>query len=206
MIAWPQDRCHAFFKRLMASHAQAVKALELAHGHAAPVDASTLRIKLDGMQISDHDTPESGGRPLRFSDQDVRDMLAASQVSVQHHSMPGALPEEAAAVLLSDADVEAEVEALRRGDWFELQRDGRRDRLCLRWVSPKQSFYLFTEGSRMRPHSLGPDTLREYLRRGYLRRLENTPLFERAVKDVMKNLQDSQQSAGRTPPAESMAA
>jgi Protein of unknown function (DUF1631) len=207
MIEWPQDRSQEFFKQLMTSHAHAVKAVELAHGHAVPIDTSTLRIKLDGMQISDKELADAGSQQVRIPDDAVLDLLAASQVSLQHHSMPdSALDIERAAEVLSDIEVEAEVDALRRGDWFDLHRKGRDERICLRWISPKQSFYLFVQAGSIRPHSLAPDTLREYLRRGYLKRVESTPLFERAVKDVMDNLQSSKRGSGPRPTTESVAA
>jgi hypothetical protein len=196
MIQWPAPKMQEFFARLMTSHAQAVKAIELAHGVAAPLETSTLRIKLDGIDLTCAEMPEMDNGELHVSDDVVRQVIAANRVDVDHlslpedarHTTPGATGDEAAT--LDDS-----IAGFRRGDWFNLRVGNSTDRVRLRWVSPRKTLYLFTPADGRRAHSLSPETLRAYLGNGDLLPVEAEPLFARAVNGIVADLQHAAQAA-----------
>jgi hypothetical protein len=192
LIEWPQERMQAFFGQLMNSHAQAVKALELAHGNpGVPFEASTMRIKLDGIRLDEIGAPPEDTR-IHVSDEQVRQVLAAEHADVQHLAPPTT---QATVVSdrpdLSDDALDARIAAFRRGDWFNLRLGDVVERVQLRWVSPRKTLYLFTPAERRSGHSLSPESLRAYLRSGDLAPVESEPLFDRAVHDVVQELQRS---------------
>lgn len=192
LIEWPQERMQSFFGQLMNSHAQAVKALELAHGNpGVPFEASTMRIKLDGIRLDEIGAPPEDTR-IRVSDEQVRQVLAAEHADVQHLAPPTT---QATLVNdrpdLSDDALDARIAAFKRGDWFNLRLGDIIERVQLRWVSPRKTLYLFTPAERRSGHSLSPESLRAYLRSGDLAPVESEPLFDRAVHDVVQELQRS---------------
>jgi hypothetical protein len=196
LIDWPKDRMQEFFGKLMNSHAQAVKALELAHGNpGVPFEPSTMRIKLDGIKLDDI-TPPPTDAPVHVSDEQVRQALASARADV-HHLPP---PSTSATLPAEDADLTDEVldDAIagwKRGDWFNLRLGDIVERVQLRWVSPRKTLFLFMPAERRSGHSLSPESLRAYLRNGDLRPVEAEPLFDRAVNDVVNELQRSAPAA-----------
>jgi hypothetical protein len=190
-IDWPAERIQQFFGRLMNSHANAVKALELAHGSLPQFTPSTVRIKLDGFRIPT-DTSDVTPEQVKVSDDLVRHALAANAAGVTHLSAP---PEE---TVLSEAmDQQQALDAIagwKRGLWFDLRTsDGQTERVVLRWISPKKALYLFTTSAGDRAHSLSPDTLVAYLQSGWLIAVEPAPLFDRLVDGVMLDLKHGTQ-------------
>lgn len=199
VIDWPKERMQEFFAKLMNSHAQAVKALELAHGSpGVPFEPSTMRIKLDGIKLDDI-TPPPADAPVQVSDEQVRHALAQVAADVNH--LPP--PDTAATQLgdganLTDQALDARVAQWKRGDWFSLRLGDVMERVQLKWVSPRRTLYLFMPAENRAGHSLSPESLRAYLRSGDLTPVEAEPLFERAVHDVVSDLQRSSVSV---PPA-----
>jgi hypothetical protein len=180
-----------FFSRLMASHAQAVKALEQVQGAAgpAPFEASTLRIKLDGVRIS-ADVADGVVERAAVSDDVVRQVIAANRADVEHVSVP--LQPEAG----DEADLNRQIAGWRRGDWFDFSIEGAMERMQLRWVSPRRTLFLFTPAGGAATRSFTPASLRACLRAGQLAAAVATPLFERAVRGVMEQLQNTNGPAG----------
>jgi hypothetical protein len=193
-IEWPADRIQQFFGRLMSSHANAVKALELAHGSVPQFTPSTVRIKLDGFKIP----TETGDVPpdqIKVSDDVVRHALAASAAGVTHLSAP---PEQGAAAVMEHHQAVQAIAGWSRGLWFDMRTNGRAERVVLRWISPKKALYLFTTAAGDKAHSLSPDTLVAYLESGWLVPVEATPLFDRAVDGVMFDLKHGANTSGGT--------
>jgi hypothetical protein len=186
-IEWPPERIQQFFGRLMNSHANAVKALELAHGSLPQFTPSTVRIKLDGFRIpADTDTDEA-----------VRHALAANAAGVTHLSPP---PEQAVSSGAMDQQQALQaVAGWTRGLWFDLRVGGQTERVVLRWISPKRALYLFTTAAGDRAHSLSPDTLVAYLQSRWLVPLEQAPLFERVVDGVMSDLKHGTERGSGVP-------
>jgi len=193
-INWPADRIQQFFGRLMNSHANAVKALELAHGTVTQLTPSTVRIKLDGFKIPTQ-TDDIPPGEIKVSDDAVRHVLAASAAGVTHLDAP---PEGSiSSPTLDHAQAVQAISGWARGLWFDLRADGQTERVVLRWVSPKRALYLFTNSAGDRSHSLSPDNLVAYLQAGWLVPVETVPLFDRAVDGVMFDLKHgSEKPAG----------
>ncbi len=195
LVEWPQPQVAEFFGRLMASHANALKALELAHGIELPVvDASALRARLAQVQITDP-PPEAQFGEINLPAEAVRRAAEQGNVALEvaepaADTLDPALP----AAHLGDHELDALIETWKRGDWFALRVSGADERARLRWISPRRSFYLFAVAETGAAHSLSPETVRNFLRLGRLRPLEPAPLFDRAVGGVVQDLR-----AGPTP-------
>lgn len=189
LVEWPQPQVAEFFGRLMASHANALKALELAHGIEPPVvDASALRARLAQVQISEP-PPEAQFGEINLPAAAVRRAAERGNVALEvaepaADTLDPALP----AAHLGDHELDALMDTWQRGDWFSLRVSGSDERARLRWISPRRSFYLFAVADTGAVHSLSPETVRNYLRLGRLRPLEPAPLFDRAVGAVVQDL------------------
>jgi hypothetical protein len=173
-----------FFARLMNSHAQAVKALELAHGAPTPpsFEASTLRIKLDGLRITEDVPPPDGGE-MTIPDEMVKHAIAAAHVDVNY------LTAGQIVAVGEDADLDRRIAGFKRGDWFDLRLGDVNERVQLRWFTPRRALYLFSSSQGKRTHSLTPATLRQFLRDGRIAPVEGVPLFDRALREMMDELQ-----------------
>jgi Protein of unknown function (DUF1631) len=184
LIDWPQAKSQEFFARLMNSHAQAVKALELAHGVTQPFVPSTLGIKLAGITMSADRVPadEQGGE-LPVSDSAVAQLLAANRLAVNHLSAPD--DQEAG----QDIELDRHIASFRRGDWFDLRRGNTSDRVQLRWLSPRRAIYLFATAQDEQIYSMKPATLRALMHEGRLAPVEAEQIFERALRATMDALE-----------------
>jgi hypothetical protein len=192
-IEWPAERIQQFFGRLMSSHANAVRALELAHGSIPQFTPSTVRIKLDGFRIPT-DTSDVTPDQVKVSDDLVRHALAASAAGVNHLSAP---PEAELAESMDQQQALNAIAGWRRGLWFDLRTsDGQIERVVLRWISPKRALYLFTTSAGDRAHSLSPDTLVAYLQSRWLVAVESALLFDRLVDGVMVDLKHGTEKTG----------
>lgn len=189
LVEWPQSKITEFFGRLMTSHANAVKALELAHGVQPPVvDPAVLRERLAAVAINVPSAdaylgqievePEVVRREVERSNADVTVLAPAS----------GPVDVTIPAAHFSDHELDALMDGWQQGDWFELRVDDRFERVRLRWISPRRSFYLFADAKSGAAHSLSPDVARSYVRSGRLRPVESRPLFERVVGAIMQEL------------------
>lgn len=209
LIELPEAEQQEFFSKLMNSHAQAVKALELAHGIGVPkFEREEMRGKLEGITLAarlpvDNDAvvievPPNIARSALVSahaagDVDVlADSRARPLSSIPANGPAG--PDDGADTY-TDVEIDVEVRRWRRGDWFDLTFDGRTERVRLRWISPQRSFYLFQPSDGGRAHSLPLDVLRQYVRRGSLRLVGQAPLFERLVNGLMADLRPTRPDA-----------
>jgi hypothetical protein len=194
LIDLPAAPTQEFFGRLMASHAAAVKALEVAYGTAsAPVDTGALKRKIDEVKIVEP-PPAAADEPLQqltITPDVIRSAVAANHAEVNMLDEPLAVaPEEMIPVeQLSDAAIDQMIENWQRGSWFDLWTGQQTERVRLRWVSPRRNFYLFTSAETGKAHSLAPVILRGYVRAGRIQAAERAPLFERVVGDLMRDLQ-----------------
>ncbi len=192
LIELPQAQTQDFFSRLMASHAQAVKALEVAYGAAPAVDTSAIKRKLDEVKIVEPPPPEEGqvDTPVTIPAADVRSAAAANHAEVNVLDAPPTVaPEEMIPVeKLSDDQIDDMIEMWERGSWFDLYTGDHLERVRLRWTSPRRNFYLFTSAETGKAHSLAPVVLRGYVRAGRIRAVEQAPLFERVVGNLMRDL------------------
>jgi hypothetical protein len=193
LIEWPKAQSREFFTRLMASHAQAVKALEVAYGNGAPLDQTEFQRKIDEVQIAEPPPaqPDEPLHQLTITADVVRSAVTANHAEVNVIEEPLTVaPEEMIPVeQLTDAAIDATIEGWQRGSWFDLWTGQQTERVRLRWVSPRRNFYLFTSAETGKAHSLAPLILRGYVRAGRIKSAEKAPLFERVVGDLMRDLQ-----------------
>lgn len=189
LIEWPQARVSEFFARLMASHANAVKALEIAHGVQPPVvDANALREKLARVDIVLPPADRYVGE-IDVETQIVRREVERSNADVTVlDRVSGPVDVTIPAAHFSDHEIDALVDDWQRGDWFILRVGQAEERVRLRWISPRRSFYLFAAAGSGAAHSLSPDVLRSYVRSGRLRPVEPQPLFDRLVTRIFEEL------------------
>ncbi len=162
----PRNR-QEFFSRLMASHAQAVKALEVAYGTGAPLDPAAFKRKLDEVKIVEpppvvENEPE---QPLTITPEVVRSAVAANHAEVNLMEAPLTVqPEEMIPVeKLSDDGIDQMIDSWQRGTWFDLWTGEQTERVRLRWISPRRNFYLFTSAETGKAHSLAPLILRSFV-------------------------------------------
>jgi hypothetical protein len=191
LVEHTSTQTQEFFARLMASHAQAVKALEVAYGAPPPVDAGMIKRRLDEVKIVEPPPPTEGeDEHLTISASVVRSAAAANNAEVNVlDSPPTVAPEEMIPVeRLSDVQIDEMIDGWERGSWFDLYTGQQVERVRLRWISPRRNFYLFTSAETGKAHSLAPLVLRGYIRAGRIRTAESAPLFERVVGDLMRDL------------------
>jgi hypothetical protein len=193
LINLPAARAQEFFSRLMTSHAQAVKALEVAYGAAVPVDARAMRRRIDDLQIVEPPParPDDPLDQLTIPADAVHSAAVANDAEVNVIEEPQAVApaDVTPTAQLSDASIDAMIESWQRGSWFDLWTGQQTERVRLRWISPRRNFYLFTSAETGKAHSLAPIILRSCVRTGRIRPAESAPLFERAVSDLMRDLQ-----------------
>ena len=190
LIDVPFSGMRPFFTSLMASHALAVKAGEAPSVGGTTVDQTTLRRKVDEVPIEAPPAEMS-----RTAVGDRRSGAARRDGGEQRRGQParragaGGGEENVAVDQLSDDAIDAMIDGWERGSWFDLWTGEETERVRLRWVSPRGHFYLFTSAEGGRAHSLAPSVLRGYVRAGRIRPAEKSPLFQRVVDHLLRDLQ-----------------
>jgi hypothetical protein len=190
LIDVPFSGMRPFFSSLMASHALAVKAGEAPSVAGMAVDQATLRRKVDEIPIG-APAAEMAEQPWSIAAEVLREAMAANNAEVNLLDEPEQLTTEELAPVdkLSDDAIDAMIDGWRRGSWFDLWTGEATERVRLRWVSPRGHFYLFTSAEGGRAHSLAPSILRGYVRAGRIRPAEKSPLFQRVVDHLLRDLQ-----------------
>jgi hypothetical protein len=190
LIDVPFSGMRPFFTSLMASHAVAVKAGETPSVGGTTVDPATLRRKVDEVPI-EAPPAEMAEQPWAIAAAVLRDAMAANnaEVNLLDEPEPAAGEEDVAVDQVSDDAIDAMISGWERGSWFDLWTGEETERVRLRWVSPRGHFYLFTSAEGGRAHSLAPSILRGYVRAGRIRPAEKSPLFQRVVDHLLRDLQ-----------------
>lgn len=191
LIDLPPAQTQDFFSRLMTSHAQAVKALEVAYGTSTPMDTGAFKKRLEEVQIVEPPPAPEEPEQLTITSDVVRSAVAANHAEVNLLDEPLVVEAEEMIPVdkLSDEEIDTMIENWQRGSWFDLWTGQQTERVRLRWVSPRRNFYLFTSAETGKAHSLAPLILRNYIRVGRIKTAEKAPLFTRVVDDLMRDLQ-----------------
>jgi hypothetical protein len=100
-------------------------------------------------------------------------------------NVPDALTDVGAIDKVEEARMDQDLSHWSRGSWFELWDGTAFIKARLRWISPLRTMFMFSSGAENKPHVMSPDLIRSYLRRKYIRSLENVPLTERAASAVV---------------------
>ena len=90
-----------------------------------------------------------------------------------------------------DAAFDDQIASWQRGSWFNFYDGKEVTKVKLRWVSPLRTLYMFSGGEDKTARVLSPETIKSYLRKGYLKPLESVPLTKRIVDRVANELEQS---------------
>ena len=61
----------------------------------------------------------------------------------------------------------------------------------LRWISPLRTLFMFSGGEEKNARVLSPETIKSYLRQGWLKPLESESLMKRVVERVVGEFERS---------------
>jgi hypothetical protein len=192
MIRMPEQEQQNFLKQLMASHAVAVRPVDQATYIKSKVATGELRQKLDEMHIT-------GTFPISTSAGGVKVSVGAVQRAAEHHAAQLVMPEPIAAAtpvsFEQDAAFDEQIAAWQRGNWFNLYDGKEVIKVRLRWISPLRTLYMFSGGEDKNARVLSPETIKSYLKQGWLKPLEAVPLTKRIVDRVVGQLERSPKGA-----------
>ena len=192
LIGWPPDKLQALLNRLMLVHAQA------ADGDDAPVpvlggfSASTMRIRLDGLRLSEP-VPGEHDSPVPVLEEAVHYLLQQRGGGVLHQwiKSPPPLPADA----ISRAEAAAQVALWRERAWFDLRLGGALVRMRLAWWAPSRSLALFASRSGASLVTFSQASLITYRRCGWIKPAEQALLLARAFRSVLSDLRRAAQAA-----------
>jgi hypothetical protein len=188
MIEWPAERANEFFGKLMKSHADAIKTVELAHSTVTDrFEPSTMRIKLDSFSVAPASLSSESAQAVELTDELIREAFESDGVPISPLDPPTGveLPR------FDSHETSAQIRAWRRGDWFDLRMAGGVERVRLQWISPRRNLYVFAAGEGATARSLTRENLKAFVETGWLKPAEEARLFDRAVADVVGQLKRS---------------
>ncbi|HTT11955.1 MAG TPA: DUF1631 family protein [Burkholderiaceae bacterium] len=173
---------HTFFQQLMASHAMAVKPVDQATYIRSSVATSELRSRIDGMQLT-------GTFPITTVAGGIRVSTGAVMRAAEEHqadvTMVDPVTDIADMDRVEEARLDEEIASWQRGTWFSLWNGKTMIKARLRWISPLRTLFMFSGEPDGKAHVMPPDVIKSYLKKGYLKPLETTPLTKRAVDGVV---------------------
>jgi len=178
----------AFLKQLMASHAVAVRPVDQATYIKSKVATGDLRQKLDDMKLTGTHPLSVPGGGVHVSANAVRraaEKFAASMVVAEPLALTQPL------TIGQEADLDAQIAAWQRGSWFSLYDGEKTIKVKLRWISPLRTLFMFGAAEERNARVLSPETIKSYLRQGWLKPLEAESLMKRAVDRVVNELEQS---------------
>ncbi len=188
----PEHDQQTFLKHLMQAHAVAVKPVDQATYIRSSLITSEIRAKVENMQITGTHPISTVAGGFRVSNGAV--MRAAEQFAADVH-MPGPVTDIGDLDRVEEAQMDEEIASWQRGTWFEMRHEDKVIKVRLRWISPLRTLFLFSANQEKDAHVLPPDVIKSYMKRGYLKVLEATPLTKRAVDHVMGDFEKMPQFA-----------
>jgi hypothetical protein len=171
-----------FLQQLMASHAMAVKPVDQATYIKSSVATSELRSRIDGMQLT-------GTFPITTVAGGIKVSTGAVMRAAEEHqadvTMVDPLTDIADMDRVEEARLDEEIASWQRGTWFSLWNGKTMIKARLRWISPLRTLFMFSGDPDGKAHVMPPNVIKSYLKKGYLKPLETTPLTKRAVDGVV---------------------
>ena len=171
-----------FFQSLMSSHAMAVKPVDQATYIKSSVATSELRSRIDGMQLT-------GTFPITTVAGGIKVSTGAVMRAAEEHQADVTMVDPVTDIgdmdRVEEARLDEEIAAWQRGTWFSLWNGKVMIKARLRWISPLRTLFMFSGEPDGKAHVMPPDVIKSYLKRGYLKPLETTPLTKRAVDGVV---------------------
>ena len=193
LIELPSAQMQEFFGKLMASHAQAVKALEVAYGTGAPLDQNAIRRRIDEVKIEEPPPaqPDEPMQQLTITAEVVRSAVAANhaEVNVLEEALTVAPEEMIPVEELSDDAIDAMIEGWQRGSWFDLWTGQQTERGAPALGQPASQLLSLHVGRDRQGAFAGAAVPARLRSRRPHQSAEKTPLFERVVGDLMRDLQ-----------------
>jgi hypothetical protein len=192
MIQMAEREQQEFMKNLMSSHAVAVRPVDQATYIKHKVSTGELRQKLDEMKIT-------GTFPISAAHGSVKVSAGALQRAAEHHAAQLVVPEPVAAQdplsVEEDADYDGRIAQWERGHWFNLYDGKQVVKVRLRWISPLRTLFMFSCDADKSTRVLSPETIKSYLRQGWLKPLETVPLSKRVADRVIGEFERSPKRA-----------
>lgn len=171
-----------FFQSLMSSHAMAVKPVDQATYIKSSVATSELRSRIDGMQLT-------GTFPITTVAGGIKVSTGAVMRAAEEHqadvTMVDPVTDIADMDRVEEAGLDEDIAGWQRGTWFSLWNGKGMIKARLRWISPLRTLFMFSAEPDGKAHVMPPDVIKSYLKKGYLKPLETTPLTKRAVDGVV---------------------
>ncbi len=191
-IQMPEREQQDFLKNLMASHAVAVRPVDQATYIKHKVATGELRQRLEEMQIT-------GTFPVSGTAGDVKISSGALKRAAEHHSAQLVVSEPVAAQAPLSAEEEADYDGRiaewERGSWFSLYDGKEFIKVRLRWISPLRTLFMFSSDADKSTRVLSPQTIKSYLKQGWLKPLEAVPLTKRLANRVIGEFERSPKRA-----------
>jgi hypothetical protein len=94
-----------------------------------------------------------------------------------------------------DADFVGRIAEWERGNWFNLYDGKQVVKVRLRWISPLRTLFMFSCDADKSTRVLSPETIKSYLRQGWLKPLETVPLSKRVADRVIGEFERSPKRA-----------
>ena len=193
MIQMHEREQQEFLKNLMASHAVAVRPVDQATYIRHKVATGELRQKLDEMKITGT-FPTGAGAAAG-----VKITAGALQRAAEHHAAQLVVPEPIAAQaplsVEEEADYDGRIAEWERGSWFNLSDGKQVIKVRLRWISPLRTLFMFSSEVDKSTRVLSPETIKSYLKQGWLKPLESVPLTKRVANRVIGDFERSPKRA-----------
>ena len=181
-IRMSEHEQNQFFQQLMQSHAMSVRPVDQATYIKSSLVATELRSRIDEMRIT-------GTFPITTVAGGVKVSEGALLRAAEQHAAQVMIPLAPTDVGPIDRNEEAELDeriaTWQRGTWFDLWNGTEFIRARLRWISPLRTLFMFSCAQESQARVLAPDVLKSYLKRGFLKPLEQEPLMKRAVEGVV---------------------
>jgi hypothetical protein len=192
MVQMSEHEQQDFLKNLMASHAVAVRPVDQATYIRHKVASGELRQKLDEMQIT-------GAFPVSGALGQVKVSSGALQRAAEHHAAQLVVSEPVAAQgplsVDEEADYDGQIAEWERGSWFSLYDGKEVVKVKLRWISPLRTLFMFSSDADKSARVLSPQTIKSYLKQGWLKPLEAVPLTKRVADRMIGEFERSPKRA-----------
>jgi hypothetical protein len=189
LISMREDDFQSFLEQLASCHAGIVNAvpreIDAANdaGHTPMMTDDPLA---DIVEKADVDSSEPVEEDRAVTTATLHRLVEDGAIDVEEITL--AVTEEAPQELENDAFME-QVRELQQGAWVEFtQDDGSSLRAKLTWISPVTGVYLFTNRQGLKACDRTLPGLAADLRRGSARVLDDAPVFERAVSNMIDGL------------------
>lgn len=171
-----------FFQQLMASHAMAVKPVDQATYIKSSVATSELRSRIEGMQLT-------GTFPITTVAGGIKVSTGAVMRAAEEYDADVTMVDPVTDIddldRVEEARFDEDMTTWQRGTWFSLWNGSKMVKARLRWISPLKTLFMFSSEPEGKAHVMPPDVIKSYLKKGYLKPLETTPLTKRAVDGVV---------------------